>query len=127
MRIDVLIVDGRVFMAKDLVIELGDNYYSIRTALSGKEGLSIASRKTPHVVLCAEDLPDMGAREFRDALRGRQETLHLPVVVLLDKGENSHEAVNVPSGFEGALPRTFESRELIATIHEILGRPPSAG
>lgn len=63
---------------------LQDKFY-IFEASDGKEGLEIARKEVPDLVICDVMMPVMNGLEFTRQLKTRTITSHIPVIVLTAK------------------------------------------
>jgi CheY-like chemotaxis protein len=87
----ILVVDDnrtiKLLLEKRLVAE----GYVVVTASDGREGLSVAAREMPDLVLSDVDMPVMDGGEMVSKLKGSIRTSHIPVIFLtslITKDEN---------------------------------------
>lgn len=91
----ILIVDDNRTMRKALELKLSSYGYRIVTAGDGKEGLEIAARELPDLIISDVDMPVMDGGEMVSKLRASGRTSDIPVIFLtglITKDENATES-----------------------------------
>lgn len=101
---------------KALVIEAFP-YAAIFTALSGSEGLDLASKVNPDVVLLDVVMPEMDGFEVCHKLKEDVELCDVPVVfVTALKGDKESRIRGLEAGADAFLAKPIDQSELIAQI-----------
>ncbi|NLT67579.1 MAG: response regulator [Acidobacteria bacterium] len=93
----ILIVDDNRTMRKALELKLSSYGYRIVTAGDGKEGLEIAARELPDLIISDVDMPVMDGGEMVSKLRASGRTSDIPVIFLtglITKDENATESTS---------------------------------
>jgi DNA-binding response OmpR family regulator len=101
----VLVIEDDVSIREMLVELLDDAGYQVLQAHRGELGLSLAIEHRPSVVLVNQVLPDMSGLELLDALRQRDGTRTLPVILASGRmrglaGRASDDACVLPMPFD---------------------------
>ena len=78
----ILVVEDDLSFADLYRTELGNRGYRVLTAFTGGEGLSIAKKEKPDLILLDIMLPGMDGFSFIHALRDIPEIAQTPVIVL---------------------------------------------
>ncbi len=78
----VLIVDDNRTLTKWLDKRLSAEGFTVLTAGNGKEGLVIATRELPDLIVSDVDMPVMDGGEMVSKLKASSSTSHIPVVFL---------------------------------------------
>ncbi|MBF6590219.1 MAG: response regulator [Ktedonobacterales bacterium] len=89
--------------------------FTVLTATTGEEGVSLAQRDLPHLVLLDLMLPGIDGFEVVRQLRGHERTEHLPIVILSAR----HDVYYKVRALESAndyLTKPFNGDELLARI-----------
>ena len=79
---EVLVVDDSSTMRKTIVHALEGAGYGCDQAENGAEGLRLALQNPYRLVISDLEMPVMGGLNFIAALRSREKTRFLPVVIL---------------------------------------------
>jgi adenylate cyclase len=100
---------------------LRENGWEVAEAENGRVALERLMMARPDLVLLDLMMPEMNGFEFIEAIRGREETRHLPVIVLTaaDLDEEGHRRLN------GSIERILRKRpggreEVLATLREVI-------
>jgi len=89
------------------------------TARSGREGLALAERLEPDLVLLDLNLPDMDGRDVCRELRRRSDT---PIVMLTARGTETDRIIGLELGADDYVVKPFSGGEVIARIRAVLRR-----
>lgn len=110
----ILIVDDEYLIADILGFALEDEGYLTVTASNGKKGLEILARERPELVITDFMMPVMDGLEFARAIRERDDTRHLPI--LLMSGAQGAQGREHPELFHAVLDKPFDLVEVIALV-----------
>ena len=115
----VLIVEDNQELRTFLKSQL-ERFYRILVAENGKEGLEIASKKLPDLIVSDVMMPQMNGIQMLDALKKATETSHIPVILLTAKStiENKIEGLNY--GADYYITKPFETDFLLASIENLI-------
>ena len=81
----VLVIEDERDLAELLAYNLEKEGYTPLTASAGIEGLEIARRELPDLILLDLMMPDMDGFQVMDALQDRKETRDIPIIVITAK------------------------------------------
>ena len=98
---------------------LQDDYIVI-DAVDGKEGLEIAKKEVPDLVICDVMMPVMDGLEFTEQLKTNTATSHIPVIMLTAKNLEEHRAEGYEHGADSYITKPFHSKVLLARIENLL-------
>lgn len=90
-RITVLAVDDDPMVLELMEAMLGPEGFAVMKTGSGQEGMRLARERHPDVIVLDLLMPDPDGFQVLDQLKGRQETAHIPVIVLTSKSLSSEE------------------------------------
>jgi len=119
----ILIIEDQLELARGLEINLSREGYEVLCATTGEEGLLIAERERPDLVLLDLMLPGMGGLDVCRELRGRGNAV--PVIMLTAKSTIPDRVVGLELGADDYVTKPFSLAELLARIHARLRRPPA--
>lgn len=109
----VLVVDDNRDI-RILVSELLNADYNIITASNGKEGIKMAARYVPDLIICDVMMPVMDGLECCRRIKGEVSTSHIPVLMLTACSMDEQRAQGYDSGADGYLSKPFSSEVLKA-------------
>jgi len=118
----VLVIEDEQSLHKVLDYNLRQAGHELRFALSGAEGLSLAQREKPDLVLLDWMLPDVSGSDVCRNLKTTQSTRDIPVIFLTARGEEIDRIVGFELGASDYIVKPFSVRELILRIHAVLRR-----
>jgi signal transduction histidine kinase/ligand-binding sensor domain-containing protein/DNA-binding response OmpR family regulator len=110
-----LIVDDDQEIRDYLAEELAKTY-RIYTAPNGKEGVKMALKHRPDVIISDVIMPDMDGFELLKTLKNNYETSHIPIVLLTSKTEHADRIAAFERGADNYLPKPFNIDELDAIV-----------
>jgi two-component system, OmpR family, KDP operon response regulator KdpE len=116
-KAEILIIDDEPQIRKLLVITLESNNYSVKHAVSGKEGMIMASSHPPELILLDLGLPDESGHSVLQKLR---QWYTNPIIILsVQKGEEDIIRA-LDNGANDYLSKPFRTGELLARIRSAL-------
>lgn len=115
----VLVVDDKVDIQK-LVGELLNVDYNIITASNGKEGIRLAAKYTPDLIICDVMMPVMDGLECCRRIKNEISTSHIPVLMLTACSMDEQRAQGYDSGADGYLSKPFNSMVLKARCSSLI-------
>lgn len=107
----VLIVDDNKDI-QQLVGELLTADYNIITASNGKEGIRMAAKYVPDLIICDVMMPVMDGLECCRCLKNEVTTSHIPVLMLTACSLDEQRVQGYDSGADGYLSKPFNSMVL---------------
>ena len=115
----VLVVDDnaevRAYVTQHLVPR-----YRVIEAVNGEQGLEMARRELPDLVLSDVMMPVMGGYALCRALKSDPETDFIPVILLTARAEAEDKLAGLTEEADDYLTKPFDVRELLARIGNII-------
>ena len=99
---------------------LNNEGYSYCWAQNGKEALEIIEQKHPQLVITDIMMPQMDGIELIKALRGNEETNHIPIIVVSARTENNDRLAGLDAGAEVYLGKPFIPDELLMMVRKLI-------
>lgn len=99
------------------------NHYRTQRAVSGKEGLALASSNAPDVILLDLGLPDIDGAEVLKAIRAQSKT---PVIIVSARGMERDKVAALDLGADDYIVKPFGTAELLARIRTALRHSPKS-
>jgi two-component system alkaline phosphatase synthesis response regulator PhoP len=117
----ILIVDDEPEMVRGLADNLRFEGYETLAAENSREGLALALREVPDLILLDVMMPQMSGWDLLRALR--QKGLDVPVIMLTARGEEVDRVLGLELGADDYVTKPFSLRELLARVRAVLRRP----
>ena len=114
-----LIIDDNKDIQK-LVGELLNGDYYIITASNGKEGVKLAAKYIPDLIICDVMMPVMDGLECCRRIKNEVSTSHIPVLMLTACSMDEQRAQGYDSGADGYLSKPFNSTVLKARCSSLI-------
>ncbi len=118
----ILVVEDEQDLQQVLAYNLKAAGHEVLLAGRGDDGLSLARRKRPDLVLLDLMLPDMSGKEVCKTLKHDAATSRLPVVMLTARGEEIDRVLGFELGADDYVVKPFSVRELLLRIEAVLRR-----
>lgn len=94
--------------------------YRVVQAADGREGLELALRMMPEIIVSDVMMPEMDGMEMMKALKADIRTSHIPVVLLTAKTASGAQEEGYDCGADSYLTKPFSARLLRSRIRNIL-------
>lgn len=115
----VLVIDDNTDIRQYERTLLQDEYVVLEAA-DGKEGLAVALKEVPDLVICDVMMPVMDGLELTERLKTNTATSHIPVIMLTAKNLEEHRAEGYEHGADSYITKPFHSKVLLARIENLL-------
>ncbi len=115
----ILVVDDEpkiVEICRDYLTAAG---FTVLTAADGAQGLALARKERPDLIVLDGMLPGM---DGLDVIRELRREGNLPIVMLTARVEESDKLVGLELGADDYLTKPFSPRELVARVRTVLRR-----
>jgi two-component system alkaline phosphatase synthesis response regulator PhoP len=117
----ILIVDDEPALVRGVQDNLRFEGYQTLAATNGREGLALALREGPDLILLDVMMPEMSGWDVLRALTRRG--LDIPVIMLTARGEELDRVLGLELGADDYITKPFSLRELLARVRAVLRRP----
>ena len=97
--------------------------YMVYVAGNGADGLALAERINPGLIVLDLMLPDRSGEEICSEIRSRSD---VPILMLTAKSAEEERVGGLTLGADDYLTKPFSPRELVARVHAILRRASDA-
>ncbi len=116
-RIRILLIEDNKNTCSYISALLDKNGYTTTTALTGREGLSLAASLCPNLILLDLGLPDMDGFQVLEQLRGWS---HVPILIVSACDEEQEKVAALDLGADDYITKPFYPNELTARIRTAL-------
>lgn len=122
-RATVLLIEDDPAIRRLLRASFEDTGLKLVEAENGKEGVELATRKSPDLILLDIGLPDMSGLEIVQLVRGWSK---IPIIMLTAQGQERVKVECLEAGADDYVTKPFGVSELIARIRATIRRSLTA-
>ncbi len=116
----ILIVEDEPAIRAILHKRLEANGYEVMDAEDGEEGLALARREKPDLILLDLMLPKRDGYSVCRLLKFDQRYRHIPVVMLTARAQEKDRKLGQQTGADAYVTKPFDAGELLAIVAGIL-------
>lgn len=122
----ILIIDDEEDIRELITMNLlREEKYDIIEAADGLEGLHLAKKKRPDLIILDLMLPEMDGLTVYNRVRDDARTKEIPVIMLTARGRLEEKIEGLELGADDYLPKPFSPKELILRVRNLLRRTNS--
>ncbi len=118
----ILVVEDEPDLLQVLDYNLTQAGHSVISASLGYQGLELARKELPELILLDLMLPDVSGTDVCRFLKERTDTRAIPVIMVTARGEEIDRVVGFELGADDYVVKPFSVRELLLRIQAILRR-----
>lgn len=118
----VLIIDDEEDIRDIMGYNLTREGFIVHTAESGEEGLKMAQKYLPDIILLDVMMPEMDGIEVCERLRSNPATAQLRICFLTARNEDYSQIAGFDAGADDYVSKPIKPRVLVSRIHAILRR-----
>ena len=118
----ILIVEDDRDIVEMITYNLRADGYEVLSAFTGKDGITLARRERPDLIILDIMLPVMDGFEVCRVLKSAEATACVPIIILSAKSQETDKIVGLELGADDYVTKPFSPRELIARIKAVLRR-----
>ena len=115
----VLVVDDNADV-REYVAHLLGGEYDVRQAADGKEGLDMALKTVPDLIVCDVMMPVMDGLEMCRRVKAETATSHVPVILLTSNAQENQRAEGYDCGADAYITKPFSSKVLLSRVRNLL-------
>lgn len=119
---NILLVDDDALMRRSLSFNLEQAGYKVRTAANGEDGLELARREAPDLVLLDINLPGMDGLDTLRRLRSLRAEMGLPVIFVTARRRELDQVLGLEMGADDYVTKPFDFDVLLARVKAVLRR-----
>lgn len=117
----VLLVEDNTDLRTFLSLEIGDKY-RVSTAENGLEGLNMAKKIVPDLIISDIMMPEMDGLQMLEHLKSDAATSHIPVILLSARQSIESQVEGLHYGADYYIAKPFNNNFLMASIDNIVAR-----
>lgn len=115
----ILIVEDNTELRNYLKTELSKTY-KVLSAINGVEGLKIAEKSFPDVILTDVIMPEMDGFEFCRRIKTDIKTSHIPLLMLTAKARIDDRIEGIEQGSDAYMTKPFDMRLLTLRLSQLI-------
>jgi CheY-like chemotaxis protein len=115
----ILVVED-VDFNRELVVQLLEDKYQVIEAVNGEEGLELAKRERPDLILMDLSLPVMDGWEATKQIKANDDLRSIPVIALTAHAMVGDEEKAVAAGCDDYLAKPLDEDELMTKVAKFL-------
>jgi len=115
----IIVIDDEPSVREVVKAYLEKDGFHVFVAENGADGLALAERNNPALIVLDLMLPDISGEDVCDEIRGRSD---VPILMLTAKAGEEDRISGLRSGADDYLVKPFSPRELVARVHAVLRR-----
>jgi PleD family two-component response regulator len=118
----VLLIDSEEWTARSIESILKPEGYAVLLAYTGQQGLELAERTRPHLLLIDLQLPDLEGTDLCERIRRLPSVGHNTPILLFSSGpvSRTRRLAGFRAGAWGFLNHPFDSQELLARFEPLI-------
>ena len=123
----ILLIEDEAELSRAIKIRLEAGGFEAISAMDGEEGLEMARKEKPDLIVLDLILPSMSGFDVCRKLKVDKEYKDIPIIVLTAKFQPNDIRFGIAMGADAYITKPYESRELLAKIGELLAKRDEAG
>lgn len=96
--------------------------FAVVDASDGERGLNLAAKERPALIVLDLMLPGLSGLEVCRLLRTKEETAHIPILILTARATEVDKVLGLEMGADDYVTKPFSPREFVARVKAILRR-----
>lgn len=117
----ILVCDDEPSILNILDFSLSAEGYRVIQAADGEEAFALAVAEIPDLVILDVMMPQRNGFEVCRALKQRQETADIPVILLTARGRKEDREFGREAGADGYVTKPFSPQRLLDKVNSLLG------
>ena len=116
----ILVVDDEMYIVNILDFTLGSEGFRVISAANGEEALRQAMEIEPDLIVLDVMMPKIDGFEVCRALKAKEETKHVPIILLTAKDRDSDREKGTEAGADLYMTKPFSPARLVEEIRALL-------
>jgi DNA-binding response OmpR family regulator len=118
----ILVADDSTTIRRLVAARLLADGHEVVEAADGEEALRLAVSERPDLIVLDKVMPKLDGFEIVRVLRGREDTKHVPIVMLTENAGEDDVLSGLGIGVDEYMPKPFSPRELSLRVQRALDR-----
>jgi len=126
MKKRVLVVEDHEENRRILRLLLASASIDMIEAVTGEEGVALAEREHPDLILMDIQLPGLDGYEATRRIKANHAVRHIPIIVVTSYALSGDDVKAFEAGCDAYVTKPLVPRELLAKVREFLAKQPGA-
>jgi DNA-binding response OmpR family regulator len=122
----ILVIEDTKSVRQILAAMLLEEGYEVITAIDGRDGLEMARREKPDLIILDVMLPEMNGYEVCCHLKFDEDYERIPIILLTARRKEADRQKALQACADVYLTKPFERETLMQEVHRLLDRQPAA-
>src|SRR5262245_12847179 len=109
----ILVIEDEPETLKNLTLMLEMEGFKPLAASNGREGVAVAKKELPDVILCDVSMPEMDGHGVLEALRSDKTTVSIPFIFLTAKGDRKDFRTGMNLGADDYLTKPASADDVL--------------
>jgi CheY-like chemotaxis protein len=118
--ITILVIDDNEANLKLMVFLLNQYSYQTIIAKNGKEGILIAEKKIPDLIICDILMPELNGFEFIKKIKNNKQLKDIPCIAVTAQAMLGDKEKILAAGFEHYIEKPINIRSFVSQVASIL-------
>lgn len=105
---------------RDMLQQIFSPIYSVTAASNGEEGIELAEKENPDIILSDVMMPGISGFEMCSKLKNNIETCHIPIVLLTAKTAENQIIEGLQTGADDYVTKPFNVKLLVARCNNLV-------
>ncbi len=120
--IKILLVDDEPDILEIIGYNLTSEGYQVFTAKNGAEGVALAKKKQPHLIILDVMMPEMDGIEACEVIRGTSGLENIIIAFLTARGEDYSQVAGFEAGADDYITKPIRPKVLVSKVKALLRR-----
>ena len=116
----ILVADDEAHILHVVSMKLRNAGFEVITAVDGEEALELCIAELPDLLITDFQMPFLSGLELCKRLRSRDDTRHIPAMMLTARGFDIEPEEMSEAGIATVLAKPFSPREVLQHVHQLL-------
>jgi len=117
----ILVVDDEADLVETLKFRLEAAGYAVVAAYDGQEGLAMAKKEKPNLILLDVMMPKLDGFQVCRLLKFDSNLKNIPIIMLTARGQDQDKLTGKGVGADIYITKPFDAPKLMAEIKKFLG------
>lgn len=117
----ILVVDDEQDIVELVGMRLSSHDFEVLTANDGQEGLNIARREKPDLVILDIMLPKIDGYKVCRMLKFDEKYKTIPILMFTARAQHTDEKMAMDCGADAYMTKPYDPEKLLAKIKELIG------
>jgi two-component system chemotaxis response regulator CheY len=115
----IMVIDDSISLRGMLSITLASAGYEVMEAADGVEALARLEQRSPNLILCDLNMPNMDGLSFTRAIKQHPKHRFLPIVMLTTDNDPAYREEGRRAGVLAWACKPFEPKSLLSTVSRL--------